>query len=680
MSFLSGIAGAVASVFHFVTGTGGQIVSGISGVVGNIANTVSNVASSVSSFLHSDIAHGLSAVFGTINPILNGIRGFVNDVRDTVSAIVDPIHSFINNVTGIVQTINDGVIQPVREAISGISTLVTQVPQEIEAGISHGLSGFLQLPQELSNTLAGVDAQFSRAVQQLGSHNETIASNILAPAIGNAAFQPIGELGNQLGAVLNPEIKSVGVFPTIHISEADILTHYEKQIKDVFDQLQSQNGIWRFLGNMVASILDTGPFILEDLVPRLESFKQQLNKQDPVAMLGMGDYLNGYFRKILSEENFREQLARKGLSESNIALLVGINSWIPGVSEALNMFYKNVITGDALDKTLTDHGLRSDTIEAVRLAYLERVNPREAIVTEARRAAASRGFLSQSLTEQAPNEMLQRYAPRHLEPDIAHYDWTNHWRVPDIRWWITAYFRGMRTRSEVEQAAQAHMIPPEVVGDLIDVEADVVQLWMIPDMIAAGIFTDQEALDYLHYIGLGQRDSEVILKYGNSKQKAPAAAQAADLSKISAAQAKTMFDDGIINEQIYVEILLDHKYTQEAAQLTVSLAKQEQAIAARKTELTTLIDEVDVGAQTEQNALSYLYANGYTDAEVAKFVKDVHTKQVAKAKLPSRSELESFVKKGIIPVSVWRQAMTSIGYAKIWQDAFLADYGLDPNA
>ena len=153
--------------------------------------------------------------------------------------------------------------------------------------------------------------------------------------------------------------------------------------------------------------------------------------------------------------------------------------------------------------------------------------------------------------------------------------------------------------------------------DLVRVFQRTIEMWMIPDIVATGIMDHATAVAYARYIGMGERDADLLVQYGESKAKAPAAGQAAELAKISAAQAGQMFDDAIIDRNTYIEILLAHGFSQQAAELTVALDVQKGAIASRKATATQLVAQVDLGQITEAAMTSELYRLGYSAGEVA---------------------------------------------------------------
>jgi len=173
-------------------------------------------------------------------------------------------------------------------------------------------------------------------------------------------------------------------------------------------------------------------------------------------------------------------------------------------------------------------------------------------------------------------------------------------------------------------------------------------------------------MDYMKRLGYNPTDAQIFYNYGRSKQKTSKATTAADLQKLSLGNAASLYDDAVITKDDYISILESHGYSADAATLTVELADIKNAQAARKQFATQMIDEVKLGYQTIDQAVSQLYSNGFTEAEVLGYQTKMTTAKKAALKLPSRAELDSMAKKGIITQADWENAMLSLNYDPTW--------------
>ena len=370
----------------------------------------------------------------------------------------------------------------------------------------------------------------------------------------------------------------------------------------------------------------------------------------------------------MSGAEVADEVARQGISPARLDVLKQLELFLPSPELALRMLYRGVISQADFDAICKKQALSDADIAALQATFLEPVNPREIGAWAARKQAFDANFMPAAGAQPPPAEMVAAYEPRFTSPEVAKWDWLAHWKVPGLEWWFTAWARGMRTQEEFRLAAQSDNVPPDVIDDLIPIFQETVQLWMIPDMLSTGIMSDAEALAYLHYIGMGDQDAALIMKYGKAKMKAPAAAQAADLAGLSVAQAKTMYTEGIVTKAQYGELLTAHGYGVEAVTLTIALTDQEQALAALKQQNTDLVNEVNAGTITAADAVAAMYKNGYTTAQVDAVVLKFKAAKSATAKPISATDLDAMRVDGIIDVSIWKEGYANLGYAPLWID------------
>lgn len=660
-----------------VAGTAAAVGSGAtSAELGTTAASLGSIASSLGTTTLGSIASDLGSAVSTLTGS-STVGSFVSDLFNKVGGIIGDIENILSPVIKVVSDILNGVnavtsdISKVTNVISKDYNTISGLVSTVDTLAHSGLQGILAIPSTLSAAFTNLDAANLRLAQATGQINTGIATDVLVPGIGKAIADPVANIGQTLTDTLKAPIPDVGQLTSVHLNED--LTNLA-DLTSQFNTLSEKLAGIPVVGAALAWLLQGLNGILADLgaFEHIVDLARQTGwEKFPVKPIDPGDAIRAWWRGQMSETDARTEMQRIGLDATRQTLLHDLEQWLPGIQDALKMFYRSVIDGTEMRSALAKQGLSDADITALLDSALEPVNPREAIHANGRLSAAQAGFLQQTLTMAPPPEYSALYPPRLANPNIAKYDWIEHWRVPALSWWITAYFRGLATEEEVKLAAQAENIPPEVIPNLIPVESEVVQLWMIPDMLASGVFTEAEALDYLHYIGLGDRDAQVIIKYGMAKAKTPAGALAQQLAAISVTNAKTMYEDGIISDTEYMTILLDHGYTQEAAALTLDLTKQQVDLSARKVYANGLIKEVEAGQITEQDMQTALYNAGFNTAEVTAYVTQLKGDLAAKAKLPTLAEVKDFWKAGLMTDSDVLNILTLDGYAPGIATAYL---------
>jgi len=303
------------------------------------------------------------------------------------------------------------------------------------------------------------------------------------------------------------------------------------------------------------------------------------------------------------------------------------------------------------------------------------VNPVKMTKLRARKVQAENGFLNGSLLSSIPRELKEQFDRMQAEDGAAELEWLGHFDIPQARWWCVAYFRGLATLTQVEQAFAALNIPQELWYDIIDTERELPPVWLVPDIVKTGVWEKDKAIPTLMKLGFSEENATVLYEYG-AAQVTTANKQAAEsLSKLSLGNAKEAFDDGLIDANTYKEVLLAHNYDEASAELTVELAEYNLAVSQQKTNAETIISAVRLGQISEEQAQSGLYNLQLTTAQVEKYLNKLEAAKRANAKLPSVSMLEGMAKKGIINAETAVETLVLLGYSESWALNIIKTWG-----
>ena len=668
MAFLGAIIGAVLAAGSVIGSTVASIAASVGGFLAGVGETIASTIAHVTASVAGKIKDGLAALGGALTNLATNISKNVQDAIKIVDLVLSAVDRVLKPITDTIQSINDTLVAPIVNTIEQTYGSINSLITAIHTDIGGGIQGILRIPGDITQALTSVDAQFSRAIQQLGMANTDVVDHHLGPVLTESIGTHIQAIAGTIGKIeaggLSPDEVFGQVKPGDCANPLGLDVEWGKAGDLIHKGGMIAEGIYWFVAAALKPIL----IQIEEMRNYLGCLQQTANTKNPIELLDFGDLVEAVYRGILTKADAEKESLKAGLTPERFQALIENRAWLPDVTRAIEMYYRGALGDAQLAEILAHRHLDETNAKAVLDSFLDPVNPREMAQFLERDFQGRAGWLRASLTSEPPSDIKDQYAKVFRRPEFAKWDWLAHWKPPNVEWWMTAMFRGLRTYSEFEAAARAENIPEEVIPDLVPVFQETVQLWMIPDILAANLMSDSEALAYLKYIGLGDKDAQIIFKWGQSKKAAPAAAQAADLASISAAQAKTMYTDGIIERAVYLEVLAEHGYSPDAAKLTVQLTDTENALTARKQTAQGYVDLVNTGQMTEQDALSALYSLGYTDAEVAGWALKIKQAKAASAKLPTESQFTAMLRAGVISGDEWKSAMQLLGFSPQWSD------------
>lgn len=662
MPFIGAIAGAIASAIGAIGSAIGAIATAVGSAVGSAIISAASVVGSVFKEIGQKVGGALGAMFHVAGTVLAEIDSNIAKTLDTVNKVTTTVDKSIQSFLKPIQELF-GTLNQVLTSINKDYVAVSALTAEIKADVHNGIQGLIAIPGAISGALTNIDAVTGRAFDKLQAGQTDIATKVLVPGIGDKVSNSVGTVADLLKPITAsnynlPEDfgkEALAGCPTG--SYADFVAQMAKKyFPDATDWLTK-------VGHVIIGSAAIADYLVASVHNIIRCVEQQANRDNPVEAVSPQDAVEAMYRGTITRKQAEAEAANSAINPSRFDLLAKNALWLPGVRETLQLYYRGAIDKAGADALLEKLKVDKTIAEAVDKAFLEPINPREAMQMENRIVLGKAGFLKGSLGSDPPGDALRQYQMRFVDPAVSYYDWAAHWDIPDMDWWLTGWARGVIDEKAVRDAATIRNIPAELHDALFPVWQEIIPLWLLPDVLGAGQMSESEAIAYAQKIGIEPESAKILVQYGLSKAKATVGALGAQLAGISATNAREMYVDGIINEATYLQLLIDHGYTQEAAQLTVDLENQKQALAARKTYVTNIIAEVDAGLITEQQMIDDLYAKGYTPVEVATATNKVKSAKVAKAKLPTRAELTDMLKVGVLTGDQWLSYMQQIGYA-----------------
>ena len=658
-------AGAAAGTAAAAAGSaaGGAAAAGAAaaGLGASLEDVLSGISKEISGLGSSASSSG----------ILSDIFGGVSDLFKNIGDFLSPLVDFAKNIFSAIEDINNNIIKPLSDTVLKDYQIITGLIGEVHTLAQSGIMGILAIPDALSKAFTSLDASNLRLAQVSGDINKGIANDVLVPGIGTKLHEPLANIHEVLSGAFNKPVPDIGSLPHISLTENAIdLVEVEKRANDAAEAL-SQVPV---LGPALSVVLKSINVFLASVASvehTIEAVNEAAWVLNPDKRLDPQTVVSAWWKGLLDEKTARSEIQRAGIDQDRQTVLYDLQRWLPSLKDAINLYYRHIIDGKELQDSLTKQGMMPEDIEAMVELTLDPINPREAIDADGKLAAAQAGFLQQTLTQKAPEQYSSLYAPKLADPEIANYDWLEHWQIPDMSWWLQAYYKGIASKEEVELAAQAKNIPPEVIPNLIAVDQRQLSLYLIVQILDLGVLQEQEARDYLAYLGAAPRDIDILIRYSQAKAAGALPNDPLGLGKLSEGQARMMFYDGIINESEYVEIIEAHGYTPQAAALMKDLIVQERDLEERKSHANSLIQQVLNGQISAQDMQSDLGAHGYTSIEISKYMAALQEKQAVLYKVPSKADIEAFFKHGVIDDQTAIAALQVDGWNITFANAFI---------
>lgn len=681
------------------------------------ADFIATNAGNIISFLGNHLADIGHAIANDLVPIITKIGGVIDKVATQIQTINDTLIQPISNViVGAMDTVTNLTKAIEGDLHDGLKGLL-QIPTDV-AGAMTSLDATMQrtIEQLGAHNKENVDVLINGGFhKEVGTHLDYL-NNILLFGARSDEFRTtfadkvtLPEPGPSeiSGAVLNEAWNGI----------KGMVSQFMKGGKHAIDDIsKGLPGFVPFGVDMIQLPITLAVVVLTtlaELKPILEWMEEDAAGKAGLSKLSPGDALASWVRGFISEENLSEELKVNGWDAERIRVMKDLQQFLLDTATALDMLHRGIITEVDLRANMTqkaigladqdaiiqasykvfglDTALRSwkygeidddalmaalrinryteDEVSAFMDTALRPALTADYVSKTQRDLVISSHLVSDGFFEEPPEPFVRAAKVEGVSPEVARIAWRASFQFPQLQQWLSLFFRGIRTHSELMTAMEYYRVPQNLREDYIAANRALLPFRTIPGMLAAGTISETYAKQQLQAHGYDLTQAEALLAYSKTKATTKPVTIADDLHSLSVAAARSFWEDGAITDSQYVEILVAHGYNDYTAQLTLQ-GERLHAMAKQHRQLgQDIINEAMAGLITDDQALQQMAQNNFTAAEMAKLSKQLRTFRRSQSKLPSEDKLRDMVKDGIIDAPTYQGALAALGYATNWVQA-----------
>lgn len=666
------------------------------------------------------ITDQVDAVKKEITPILSSITKFIDQINAEVQKINDtfiqPIVTLYTTTIGEISTLTKAIETDLKEGISGLLKVPGQLADQL-GSLDATLNRTIQQLGLANKEIAESNIKFAGETlpTPFGAAMSSAFAGTLKPDGLHTTFTDHVPLNSEsLSKVSSQAISSLGhlLKELLHITTSTSI--------DSYNQLSTD---WKSVGGAFTGLLDGALTLLTTITavgaiaePLISAAQQEAKSLVPTEKLDVATVIDALNRRFITDAEGIKELKNQGLDESRIKILYDLSTYFAAAEQSLEWFYRGVSTEADLEENLKQHSyddrqiaaykaasihlpslgellrwfnfgiinqeqftkqcrmLRHDEsqIEAILTTYQDRENAQTLAQLNGLLDNSGAGFIEGSLRKPVPESMLRAGQRQGLHPDLIHYIWVGHWHLPSVNEFIEMYFRGFRTRTEVNQRMAIDNIPEELWDEIVEIKRPLLPLRMIPSAFSKGLIDLPTAERELRSHGHNEQHIQLVLSAYAPKEVSTTSKDVAEVIELSVANAKTLWTEGALSDEQYLQILVHHDYPADLAKLKVDADKVQLHIKQQKDMLSDLEAQVLAGIMTGDEAISQLVLNHFTDAQISKFALKVQKALRAQIKTPSIPELNKFLKAQLISVDDYAAGLQALGWAEPWLSAFMS--------
>lgn len=411
---------------------------------------------------------------------------------------------------------------------------------------------------------------------------------------------------------------------------------------------------------IVAGILIVGAkFVLdfaESLFPPLKrAHEQEANAIWPNLEPGIAELILMRKFQEINPNEYSELSERSGYSHEVSEKLFNISSTLLSVGDYITLWRRESISENELDTLLSNLGLTNDDIERAKTVTEYFPTPMDLVRFAVREVYTPATVQAFGMGEDLPPEFIREGLKAGLNQEQAENYWKAHWDLPSPGMGYRMLHRRIIDEGELNILLKSLDIMPFWRDKLIQLSYNPLTRVDVRRMYRVGTLDEDGVRDAYLDTGYSPENAEKMLEFTLQYENR-------DNVGITRSNVIKAFKQGLLTENDLKSYLQTLGYNEQVVSFWLSMAIYEK----QQDELDDNVDEFTaqyrLGLITEDALLVSLRNLNLPDAYVLKEVSKAVGKKSLKTKLPSMSDLTTWLQSEIIGEEQYSSYLKQLGY------------------
>jgi hypothetical protein len=655
----------------------------LNGFATQLANFFSSLMARIEGIFTQLWNRTIGALVETLDRVATWVNSVIQDMRALFAFVVSEVGTFVDEATARVKALIQGAIEWIGETATSILASVRAAVTTAVAGVEAFVAAIV------SRVSAGIDALVGSASVLIATVNDRIAG------IGSAFADAVGELVQGLTGLAEEQVRPIrellesqlklftdatgpeGVAEmqaayAEYVSPNSLHITDRRSAAEFWTSLTPRNRVSRWIFLMLANVLVFWTTFSGVATAGGAIALQEFALTYPHQLLSPADVSAAWRKGIVSREHAVLTIRKGGYTAEDAERILEITETLPAPGDILTMRNRGIITDETARAGLRAHGIHEPWAGHLITASSV-VPPLQDVITMAVRDVFTPEVAERFGQFQEYPAELTTWAKAHgLSEEWAKRYWAAHWSLPSATQGFEMVHRGAAEEEDLDKLLRALDVMPfwreplKAITYLPFTRVD------IRRMHKMGIL-DEEAVLRAHLdLGYNAEKAEALTRFTLEMNGAGDEGVDVELGKLTRTGVLDFYEDGSIERDRAVALLIGLGNTADAAELYVQSSDLRIERAARKESVQLILDRYAAGAVTQDEAVGQLTALNLTGREIQRAIVGLESRKASGTKLPSRTEAEAMVKAGALDAEGYVELLSRLGYAPVWARRFLA--------
>jgi len=389
--------------------------------------------------------------------------------------------------------------------------------------------------------------------------------------------------------------------------------------------------------------------------PLLDYYTQESNEYKPTKLPDLGTTVEMRFREEITHDEYIRIFARTGIKPEYANKIYNMSEQLLTANEYVLLWRRGRMT----EEVLTDHlkKLHLSTVDGERLKAVTEFFPSPGdLITFAVREVYNPEIVDKfGQLEDLPPKFMEEAKKVGVPDEHARNYWASHWILPSI-------LQGF-------EMLHRRVIDQDTL-DLLLKSLDIMPFWR--DALTAISYNPLTRVDVRRMYGIGTlNEDEVFESYLDGGYSPINAERMTEFTKLyesdettglTRASVMKAYKINLITRDEMKAFFVSFGYTDQVIDFWLDTADYEKTLAEIEATKDELVDRYRMGAMDMEELNVSLSSLDLPSFYITKVIDDEKTKQSVKLKLPSRSDLENWLKLNLIADVDFVDYMRQLGY------------------
>ncbi len=390
----------------------------------------------------------------------------------------------------------------------------------------------------------------------------------------------------------------------------------------------------------------------------------------PNMIPGLGDLIELAYRQEIDHGSFIGWAGENGFSKEWADKLYSGGSMFLSIGEYLTLWRRGEISEQELHEYLGKLHLPPDTITHIKKASEYFPSPQDLINFAVREVYSPEIVAKFGQMEDIPEKYLTEAFKAGMPEEQAKNLWAAHWLLPGANQGFDMLHRDIVDKQELEMLLTALDIMPFWREKLIKLSYNPLTRVDVRRMHAMGVLKDKGVFDAYRAAGYSPVNADLMLDFTkryNSDES----------TGLTRASVQKSYKIGLITIEQMREFFVSFGYTEDVVEYWITMTEYDKELSEIESFKTELFLQYRLGAITMDDIRSELGYKGLPAEFAEAAIKEEQARPSEKLKIPSRTDLEGWLKLQIIDEIYYANNMKALGYRQADIEKYLTEINLE---